>query len=403
MKKKIFGLIVLALLLRLVLLFLVDNVWWDGAVYISMGKYIFSLGKLGLWEHIRPLVLPLILGLFWKIGLSPLFWGKLFEIGCSMIIIYLTYKITKRDYNEKSALYAATILAFTPVFFSFAFRIYTEIPSTMFALLALNYRQKIKTGVFSALAFLTKFPQGIVLVVVSAFNIKKIKKIILGFSLTVLPYLLFNYLYYTNPLKPFIDGKEIIKHAGIWIFAKPWWFYFVESLRQNVLYIFAVAGLLALKGKRKDVAALLMLFFAYFSLLQHKEPRFMIIFLPYLAIMAGVGLDKLFKRKNIFFFVLLISLIILAVNFSGFDDMYKGREQFFNYLDGKQVNGPILVSHPYIALHANNVSLPMYFMVYDENLAQYWIDYIKQNSSNVSYIFFDTCEGGTICPENDEK
>src|SRR3989344_1748702 len=62
-----------------------DNAGWDSAVYVGMGKYLFSHGQAGLWEPIRPLTLPIILGFFWKIGLNPLISGEIF------ILLFSTY------------------------------------------------------------------------------------------------------------------------------------------------------------------------------------------------------------------------------------------------------------------------------------------------------------------------
>ena len=56
------------------------DLWWDSSVYIGMGKYIYSSGELGLYEASRPLIWPLILGFFWKLGLDVIFFGKLLNI-----------------------------------------------------------------------------------------------------------------------------------------------------------------------------------------------------------------------------------------------------------------------------------------------------------------------------------
>ena len=53
------------------------NLWWDSSVYMNMGKYIYSFGETGLYEASRPLVWPLLLGFFWKMGLDDIFFGKL--------------------------------------------------------------------------------------------------------------------------------------------------------------------------------------------------------------------------------------------------------------------------------------------------------------------------------------
>lgn len=43
---------------------------FDEAVYIAIGKYLFSNGSVGLFDDQRPLVIAFILGLIWKAGLS---------------------------------------------------------------------------------------------------------------------------------------------------------------------------------------------------------------------------------------------------------------------------------------------------------------------------------------------
>jgi len=107
---------------------------WDSAVYIGMGKYIFSFGDSGLWEASRPLLWPIILGLIWKIGLNPVIFGKaislLFAIGC----IFMTYLLGKEVFDENTGLLAAIFIAFTPAFFLAGSQIMTEIPSAFFAL-----------------------------------------------------------------------------------------------------------------------------------------------------------------------------------------------------------------------------------------------------------------------------
>ena len=61
-----FILIAIFFLLNLYILQFYKNVLWDSSVYIGMGKYIFSLGKIGLWESSRAVVWSLLLGLLWK-------------------------------------------------------------------------------------------------------------------------------------------------------------------------------------------------------------------------------------------------------------------------------------------------------------------------------------------------
>ena len=69
----------LSLIVRIIYLLINYPLWWDSYVYIGMGKYIFSGGKIGMWESFRPLIHPLILGVLWKLKLDVIItdWTKL--------------------------------------------------------------------------------------------------------------------------------------------------------------------------------------------------------------------------------------------------------------------------------------------------------------------------------------
>src|SRR3989338_1546051 len=100
----LFFILFFAFLVRVIYLFLNYPLWWDSHVYIGMGKYIFSGGQLGIWEVFRPILYPLLLGLFWKFGFNPIIFGKIMDLLLSLICIYLVYKIAKEVFNEKVAL-----------------------------------------------------------------------------------------------------------------------------------------------------------------------------------------------------------------------------------------------------------------------------------------------------------
>ena len=97
--------------------------------------------------------------------------------------------------------------------------------------------------------------------------------------------------------------------------------------------------------------------------------------------------------------MLAISLTLLFSQFSPFPDAYEGKDDFFKYLEGKDVGGEVLISHPYINLYTNTKVTPMYYMVFNSELARYWIGHIENN--DINYIFIDTCEGGMLCPPSD--
>ena len=83
----------------------------------NMGKYIYSFGETGLYEASRPLIWPLLLGFFWKLGLDVIFFGKLMVLLFGAGIIIFTYLIADEIFNKKIALIVAFMLSFFPHIF----------------------------------------------------------------------------------------------------------------------------------------------------------------------------------------------------------------------------------------------------------------------------------------------
>ena len=92
------------------------NIYWDSAVYVGMGKYIYSLGESGLWEASRPLAWPLMLGGLWKVGLNPLIFGKILGIMFHLGIVYMTFLIGKKIFSKDIALLGAFFVGTMPIF-----------------------------------------------------------------------------------------------------------------------------------------------------------------------------------------------------------------------------------------------------------------------------------------------
>lgn len=406
--RKIFLVLLAALVVQLIYLFKQHSIWWDSSVYLGMGHYIFSFGKIGIWEPIRPLAWPLILGFFWKLGFNDILFGRLLSVCLSLGAVYMTYLIG-RHFNSDSAAIAALLLAFTPIFFKFSFGIFTDIPSVFLALLAIYFfleRKPYATGIFAALAFMTKFPQGMLFIILLILSIRRLKdaaRMVIAFSAVVLPYFIFNMIMYKNPLLPLLWASEIVKRAGVWIFSGPWYFYFIELLRQNMLYILAVLGIIVIFKRRQPLLlAVTAVFILYFSFHVHKEARFMLLFLPYMALLAAAGIKKLFRQGWIFWAVAAISLFLLFTNLPSESQYSDEAIGYFKFLENtNEVEGRIFSMHPAVNLYSPKAVEPMYFMVFDSSLAQQWISYLAVNKSEVSHVFVDTCEGGMICPPDD--
>lgn len=422
--KKIYLVLAFAFALQLVFLFQNHNMWWDSSVYLGMGHYIYSLGEQGIWEHVRPLVFPLMLGFFWKIGLNDVLFGYLLTMVFSLGSILLAYLICKKIFSKEVGEIAALLLALTPVFFESTFRIMTEIPSVFFALLALYFyieKKPFASGVIAGIAFLTKFPQALVIAVIgialyskcTAFRIsknarhfrilkkwKEACKFTLGALCFILPYLIFNYFMYGNA-SVFADADAIIKNSGTWLFSGPVYYYLQGILKQNPLYILSIVGIYACIRERKYVIpALGIAFFAYFSYHVHKEIRFALLMLPYFAILTAVGIKKMFKQQWIFWAILVIAGIAFASQLEKEEPLNPALEGYMTFLEGKLIEGEVLTMYPQVNLYSAKAATPMYYVVFDKVLAQKWIDYLN-NPNNVQYVLIDNCN--LVCHPKDDK
>ncbi|MBI2136611.1 glycosyltransferase family 39 protein [Candidatus Woesearchaeota archaeon] len=340
------------LILKVNLAFSYHEVIWDEAVYIGIGKYIYSLGEIGVWESIRPLGLSLILGLIWKSGLPVALFSELAIILFSAINIAMVYVITKQLSNEKAALFASIIFTISPIFFYQSSFILTHIPAIFFTLVAIYLVVKERyfySGMFIAVGFLFRYPQGVLLAAICAYILinrenrkrpylkyrhlkeafRKIFLILAGFLVILFPLLILNYIKYDgNVLLPFIEAG---KHQGniVYQIQSPVYnifFYLIELLRQNPLLIFAFIGIFFYYREREKsktypcsiiIFASFLLPFLYYTAIVNKQLRFSIEFLPYLSILAGYGLhetyDKISYKKIVRVMFIVIVLVLMSV------------------------------------------------------------------------------------------
>jgi len=215
--KVFFFILLLFFIIKIYSIFIIHDIWWDSSVFLGMGKYIYSSGEVGLWESSRPIVWPLMLGFFWKIGLDAIFFGKLLVILFSSGVLILTYLIALDIFDKKVALISSLFLALSSTFFLFNNILHTEIPSTFFVLLGFYLfikKQYNLSGLFLGIAFMTRFFQIFIFIALSLilfylFVKKKVPyKVLFYFSLffltPIVPYLISNYISYNNPFHPFI-------------------------------------------------------------------------------------------------------------------------------------------------------------------------------------------------------
>ncbi len=398
---------------------------WDEAVYLGLGKYIYSLGHVGLWENIRPLGLPLLLGSLWLLKLNYLLLADILELGFSLGCIYLTYRIARLYLSENLAVLAALIFMATPVFFYNSLLVLTEIPSTFFILLSTYcfIRKKyIFVGLFLGVSFLFKYPSGIILI---AFLLSLLfghiakkdfrlffyesSKIVLFFFLAILPILVFNYILYGSVFSSFVDASAHqnnplyeIKNPFLNVFFFP-----VYLFLQNPFLVFSLLGVYYfIKSRRLVFLFLILVPLLYVTSILNKQLRFSILFLPFLAILSSLALSFLYNKlkslmlHRISFFVILLVLVFITIS-SDFVEYEKFPDETPAMVDElysffpQGLEGKILTSDPLFAAYTDLSYTPYYMSNVPGNSV-----YSRYVSSSVAIVYAPyafPCINDTVC------
>jgi hypothetical protein len=403
--KRFIFILILFLVIQTVSLFSHADLWWDSAVYIGMGKAIFSLGKAGLWESSRPLVWPIILGFFWKIGLNPIVFGKIMMILFSLGCIFLSYSVGKRVFNDKVGLITSLFLCFSTTFFLFTSILHSEIPALLFFLLGMSFFLDDKcdfSGLFFGIAFMTRFftiiaivPFFFYLYIRKRKDFKKLLTLIGFFLIPVLPYLILNQVLYGNIFYPFIFQAFMTKNTGQ-VFNQPFQFYLVNLLKENILLLFSIPGAYYLfKKKDKEqlfLFAVLIFAFVPYNLVAHKEMRLMIMSLPLLLMVSSYGLVqfslKFKKKSNIIIAISLVIFMLQAIPQLRFNPHNDPFDIFYNYIRDSDIKGEIWISNPSFIVYSDYRAELLYYPKMDLNM----LDILEVDIADAESILVNTCD-----------
>ncbi|MEK6959728.1 MAG: glycosyltransferase family 39 protein [Nanoarchaeota archaeon] len=400
------------------------DVIWDEAVYLGIGKFLWSAGGAGLWEIIRPIGLPSLIGLPWKLGLDQIFWAEIIAIAFSSGCVFLTYRLGAKMHSKTAGAIAAMILATAPTFFLYSGYVLTDIPSTFFLLLALNlfYDKKIAwSGLAAGLAFMTRFPHGLALAALggtlgiyylldrkSSERFDRMWKFLAAFSILPALYMIANWFLYHNEtsktwhalFRPWILASW---HAGNPSEgAESALFYFKGILGEDFLMWLAALGLIWFLLKKEyeeqEKAApwiVLIVYLLYFSSILNKQMRFAMPMLPLLSIFGAVGLVETIewigytpeRKRQLRAFALAAVIACLALFLYPEDQKYYGWRfeqpqpivrEVYKYFDSNDVKGVVLTADPLVAAYSSGYFEPFYFSVdstaaiYDQTIGSAW-------------------------------
>ncbi len=387
---------------------------WDEAVYIGLGKYMFSAGSSGLLEPIRPLGLPLLLGAFWKLGVGGMLAYRILALSFAAAAVIMTYLLGRQLFGSSAAMFAAALVALSPSFFSSSAMVLTDISSVAFSLAAVYMLVKgryILSGLFGSAAFLFRFPHLLIMVAIAIAIIVNGKgkkaafasllRFCAPFLAVVAAVLAYNFLLYwqvyglSAPFAPFFAAASHQGNAAYSIsisgFAGNISFYFVELARQSLLLLFFIPGLLFALGKRAKagghsasgllaVAVAAVVYIAYFTAIANKQPRFLIAFLPFAALLAAFWAKEAFSfvkklgtaPKLVFalvfsFLVVFSAAAAVKENYGYYNSLSSaepavvGVYRYFSNTSGTSATASIiLTTDPVFAAYSDSLFIPYY-------------------------------------------
>lgn len=398
--------------------------WVDEAVYVSMGKYIFSNGKYGLIDPFRAFGLPLIAGITWVIGLSPLTFLKylsIFSWFSTAVVLYFVEKKILKKINFVSLISLLFFIDFS-VYYT---RALTDPVSMFFSLVGFYFllkRDFFSSGFFFGLSALIRYTGVVhfVVAIVSYFIIEVLYKRKIHLKEFLKNVTLFSLLFFIVFVPNLVLSKAYFGSYFYTILSsvknryEQMWYGDSDTLTHLgfiVLSPMIFSIFLVLKDERFNyeqsltfifVMLLMLVFFS--STVLTREKRFFMFLLPFVSVLSALGYSYFEKRFGFeilaTLWVVLIFIILLRSSFY-LDEIkwYKDPINLYNIY--KQVGREIYVTDAK-SIFTNDFHLGAY---YDVSLKlfgdwKYAKGVFDQYKNSVDLAILDMC--GTPCNPADK-
>jgi len=256
---------------------------------------------------------------------------RILIIFCTLVIIYLTYRLGEIFGNKKIAVVSSSLFAFFPMIVIFSkiiqidiFAIMLMTASFYFAILGIKFNRKwfFLSGFFLGLCVLTKLPAGfIILPIFYYMYTKKIELkyflfIIIEIILVQIPWVF--YVLITKPSFFKSSDSSSSNFFGLGVMHNDAPFY---ELAMILLAILVFVSLLILFWKYKPIsveektlALFSLIFSGFFVLLPNHEYYLLPIFVPLFLFIGIIYTDKKLNRiKNLLIMFIAISIILIII------------------------------------------------------------------------------------------
>ncbi|MDP1728803.1 MAG: glycosyltransferase family 39 protein [archaeon] len=360
-------------------------IWWDEGDYLAIAKvWAFNQPTPEWMSHftgLRPLIIPIILALMFKIGLTELVLRFFTLLLPSIITVYLVYAVGRDMYSKKVGLIAGLMMSVYWVFTFYTYRLLTDIPSVFFGILCLYYfwsvyiKQNKNYGLylsvlFGVLAFSTRFPLALVLVSIAVylFFIRKFsllkdkaiwKAIVIGiFALS--PYIIYFISTKFYLFKFYFGANAVSVHQAIQWNIIPMIFSFLDPVTQDpsaplYYHIFGlvfILGILSLfnlilgfdiflkqRDKKYNADFFLFLFLFihlifYIAIFRAANDRWLLMLMPPIFILSGKGLVWFYNLLKGYSKEIAIAVVLLLL----FAGVYQNFNHANNLIEQKKTS-----------------------------------------------------------------
>ncbi len=404
--------------------------WYDESEYLTYAKH-WALNVPYDANPQRPPLFPLIISIFYLLGLNEAIIKFFVVLLPSTLIILISYLLVKEMYDEKIALISAFLMAVFWLLIFNTMRMHTDALFMLLIYIAIYFFWKgyvkekknkyiIFVGIFLALAFMVRLvgvltAAAIILFLLATERLKPLKDKYFWFSglvglLTVTPYLIYNQLKY-GTIFAFTHGysTEIQKVSKpfAWdaLSAFNWYFGTGNSISsgfnwfyEQILFLIFLVGLLTLFN----------LFIGFDLLLKNKDEKLKSDFFTVLHILIYFMFFIFVIRGYDDRWLMPTSLFIFIITAKGIDLIYSSIKNYSKYI-AIGVVGLILLAGAFFGLqHADFITKIKVGTYSQEPPAGKWLkehtnksDIIFSNNEATPFTFYSERKVTWFNPESE--
>ncbi len=373
----------LFLIAFIVILIQARNIYlWDEAVFLSSAE---NLGKSNPYyteiDYRPPLIILLISfgSLFMNLEMAAHIIIALF-FAFGVVGIFL---LTKEIYNEKAGIIASLLFISAPFIFHWASKIMNDIPAITLSIFLFYFLFKWKnenrilfillSGLFCGLSILMRFTSFMFIPLVILFFLIFTKKqdykhfilFLISAFVVVLPYVLWVQLTQGSFIALVLKAQKIAAES-IPAVSNPLYYFNATFMILALASLFGLLLFILSKIEQKKITKveifLLIWFFSflvYFSLMAHKEVRYLLPAMAPVFVLSAIGYSKI--KKQFIKIIVIIAILLLFFSYLNFN-YFSGKNDFKEELMLQRSKALISVAE-YI-----NKNMPQDYIIYSHSL-----------------------------------